>query len=81
MSTMEVPHPDDAVVDVRYKLKQMLDGLNEHTVSIHARDDATAIEIAEGYKSKRWLVENGKYELSRDNITIHAIHVGAYSDD
>lgn len=82
MSTMEIPRPDtETSQPPRYTLSQILANIESHTVILDAKDDAAAITMAELYKSKRWLVENGKYELNRDNITIHTIHVGAYSDD
>lgn len=81
MSTMEVPRPDtETSQPPRYTLSQTLDNIKAHKIILDAKDDAGAITMAELYKSKRWLVENGKYELSRDNITIHTIEVGAYSD-
>ena len=82
MSTMEVPRPDtDTSRSPRYTLSQILANVTSHTVTLDAKDDAGAITMAELYKSKRWLVENGKYELKRDNTTIHAVHVDSYSDD
>ena len=82
MSTMEIPRPDtDTSRPPRYTLSQILTNVTSHTVILDAKDDAGAITMAELYKSKRWLVENGKYELRRDNTTIHAVHVGSYSDD
>lgn len=81
MSTMEMTRPDtDTSQPPRYTLSQTLANIEPHTIILDAKDDASAITMAELYKSKRWLVENGTYKLNRDSVTIHTIDVGAYSD-
>ena len=78
MSLMDAPTPDSAT-ERHYTLRQTIPDLNQHTVSLHMTNDDDAIQEANRYKNNKWLVENGRYELSRGSTVIKVIYAGSHS--